>query len=34
MSLNIYIAHSGERLLADPVSFTSYVALPAFLSFS
>lgn len=25
MSLHIYIAHSGEHLLADPVAFTSYV---------
>lgn len=25
MSLQIYIAHTGERLLADPVSFASYV---------
>jgi autophagy-related protein 11 len=25
MSLNIYIAHTGEHLLADPVSFASYV---------
>lgn len=25
MSLHIYIAHSGEHLLADPVSFASYV---------
>lgn len=28
MSLNIYIAHTGEHLLADPVSFASYVAAP------
>lgn len=27
MSLNIYIAHTGEHLLADPVSFASYVFL-------
>lgn len=26
MSLHIYIAHSGEHLLADPVAFASYVA--------
>lgn len=25
MSLHIYIAHSGEHLLADPVAFASYV---------
>lgn len=25
MSLHIYIAHTGEHLLADPVSFASYV---------
>lgn len=25
MSMHIYIAHSGEHLLADPVSFASYV---------
>lgn len=25
MSLHIYIAHSGEHFLADPVSFASYV---------
>lgn len=29
MSLHIYIAHSGEHLLADPVSFASYVPLLA-----
>jgi hypothetical protein len=28
MSLHIYIAHSGEHLLADPVSFASYVQVP------
>lgn len=27
MSLHIYIAHSGEHFLADPVSFASYVPL-------
>jgi hypothetical protein len=27
MSLHIYIAHTGEHLLADPVSFASYVCL-------
>lgn len=27
MSLHIYIAHSGEHLLADPVSFASCVGL-------
>jgi autophagy-related protein 11 len=27
MSLNIYIAHTGEHLLADPVSFASPDAL-------
>lgn len=27
MSLHIYIAHSGEHLSADPVSFASYVLL-------
>ncbi|KAJ5648206.1 hypothetical protein N7490_004578 [Penicillium lividum] len=27
MSLHIYIAHSGEHLLADPVAFASYVFL-------
>ena len=27
MSLHIYIAHSGEHLLANPVSFASYVLL-------
>lgn len=26
MSLHIYIAHSGEHLLADPVAFASYVS--------
>lgn len=25
MSLHIYIAHTGEHFLADPVSFASYV---------
>lgn len=25
MSLHIYIAHSGEHLLADPVTFATYV---------
>jgi hypothetical protein len=28
MSLHIYIAHTGEHLLADPVSFASYVSYP------
>lgn len=28
MSLHIYIAHTGEHLLADPVSFASYVFFP------
>jgi hypothetical protein len=28
MSLHIYIAHSGEHLLADPVAFASYVDSP------
>ena len=27
MSLHIYIAHTGEHFLADPVSFASYVGL-------
>lgn len=30
MSLHIYIAHSGEHLLADPVSFASYVLSPRY----
>jgi hypothetical protein len=25
MSLHIYIAHTGEHFLADPVAFASYV---------
>ena len=25
MSLHIYVAHTGEHFLADPVSFASYV---------
>lgn len=28
MSLHIYIAHSGEHLLADPVAYASYVDRP------
>lgn len=32
MSLQIYIAHTGERLLADPVSFASYVSPPPHIS--
>lgn len=28
MSLHIYIAHSGEHLLVDPVAFASYVDTP------
>lgn len=26
MSLHIYIAHTGEHFLADPVAFASYVS--------
>lgn len=29
MSLHIYIAHSGEHFLVDPISFASYVKVEA-----
>jgi hypothetical protein len=30
MSLHIYIAHTGEHFLADPVAFASYVSISLF----